>query len=283
MTTKRETIPDIESIAADLVKQSLKILDATQRAAYASEKLSKMDDPVIVEILHAILCNAAKRFPGFREFAESGINGVMLKEKLGSFKFSRVFHFAGKHEYNDIVSIFTSSLPVRISDSDESMFLVYGVPDQTIGHRKALARSHDKTVLDKIGYDINPLVIDQLLRNPKITEDDVVKIAARRPNHAKILTVIFNNKRWTAYYKVKLALAANPYSPPGISRQLLPFLFHKDLCGLALDGAISQEVKSEARRIAQIKKDPDTVHIPPVDKEPEEKPLLNKRVYDIED
>ena len=280
---KIEPVPDIEGLAGDLVKKSLRILDPTQKAAYACEKLAKLDAPVIVEILHIILCNAAKRLSGYREFAERGINSTMLAQKLGSFKLSRVYHFAKKHEYLDIVSLFSTTSPIRISNGDENLFLVYGASDQTVGHRKSMARSHDKTVLDKIGYDPNPMVIRQLLVNPRITEEDVVKIAARRPNHANVLTEIFKNKKWLASYKIKHSIAANPYTPIGISRQIIPFLLQGDLKELEQNGSVADELKTEARRIYEIKKNPNTVFIPVIEEKPDDIPVKEKQVYDLKD
>ena len=73
---------------------------------------------------------------------------------------------------------------------EEDLFLVYGLADKSTGHRRSMAKSNDKLVLDKVGYDQDPRVIRQLLLNSRMTERDIVKIAARRPNVPEVLTEI---------------------------------------------------------------------------------------------
>ena len=68
-----------------------------------------------------------------------------------------------------------------------------GIPDYgrgrplTLGERKSLARRPDRAMLDRLLHDPHPDVIRRLLRNPRLTEDDVVRLAARRPGRPEVL------------------------------------------------------------------------------------------------
>jgi hypothetical protein len=245
--------PSPQEIAADFVQKGLGILEPAQRAAYMAERLAQLDAKTLVEVLRTIFEGAAKRVEGYREFLESGINPVAIRDQLGRFKFSRVYHYASRSKYDEIVSLFSRSRPARSADGDEDMFLVYGEAERTVGERRFMARSTDKSQLDKIGYDLNPLVIRQLLTNPRLTEQEVLKIASRRPNTAEVLTEIYQNKKWLARYIIKFALAANPYTPPHIGRALLPFLLMKDLRQLRLDGTLTESIRQDAERLYQVK------------------------------
>lgn len=274
----------VVEIADDVVKKALGILDATQRAAYVCTRLTALEDHQVVEIIHQFMCGAAKRYEGYRDFLESGIDGDMLKEQLGRFKFSRIYHFAKKHEYLDVIALFTVARAARTPDGDEDKFLVYGMADRTVGERKYLARSLDKEKLDKIGYDLNPIVIRQLLINPRLTEIDVVKIAARRPNYPEVLEEIYKNKKWLALYQVKKALVANPYTPPRVAFTLLPFLMKKDMLDMSNDGMVAREVQLEARKLYKLKLDPDAQPDPEYgsDDDPQED-ADPKRVYSLDE
>jgi hypothetical protein len=255
-TSKIEQISaETESLADDIVKKACGILEPVQRAVYVSERLSQIDEEQIAQILHTIFKRAAKRTPLYRKFLESGINASVLKSELGNFKFSRLYHFAQRNGFDAVVALFSSSPSARKSNGDEDMFLVYGASDRTVGERRFMARGQDKVSLDKVGYDLNPLVIRRLLQNPRMTEPDVIKIIARRPNTAEVLTEIAENKKWLTRYIVKLALASNPYTPPRLARSMLPFLLAKDLYEIKNDGCLSKPVREDADKLYRLRKD----------------------------
>ena len=100
--------------------------------------------------------------------------------------------------------------------------------DKTLGERKALAMSKDCDVLDRLMRDRNEQVISILLRNPRITELDVVRIAAAPRVSLGAIEAIMNNHKWIRRYAVKKALVFNVYTPRNIARSLLPALQESD-------------------------------------------------------
>ncbi|MEP7049814.1 MAG: hypothetical protein ABJB12_05650 [Pseudomonadota bacterium] len=91
----------------------------------------------------------------------------------------------------------------------------------TVGERKSLARSPNRRAFEKLLRDPHPLVIRQLLENPRLTEDDVVRIAARRPVRSEALAAIAAHGRWLSRPRVRLAVLFNPGSPPALAMPLL--------------------------------------------------------------
>jgi hypothetical protein len=74
----------------------------------------------------------------------------------------------------------------------------------------------------------DPAVIRSLLRNLRLIESDVLRIASLQPTSLRVLEEVFTNLKWIARYRVKKALVYNPYCPPAIALHLLKFLFVGD-------------------------------------------------------
>jgi hypothetical protein len=91
----------------------------------------------------------------------------------------------------------------------------------SVGERRSLARSPNRRVLEKLLRDPHPLVLRQLLGNPRLTEDDVVRLAARRPLHDAIVETLAESPRWVRRPRVRLTLLLNPGTPEQVSMPLL--------------------------------------------------------------
>jgi hypothetical protein len=103
----------------------------------------------------------------------------------------------------------------------------------SLGERKALARRPDRFTLDRLLRDPHPHVIRTLLANPRVTEDDVVRLAAKRPTYGDLQSEIAKSPRWSIQPRVRLALVQNPFTPAAIAVPLLPLLVRSDLAQVA--------------------------------------------------
>lgn len=99
----------------------------------------------------------------------------------------------------------------------------------TLGERKAHARRPDRFMLDRLLRDHEPVVIRNVLGNPRITEDDVVRLAARRPNVAVVLEEVAKHPRWSQSMRVRRALVLNPHTPTSVAVPLLSLLLRHEL------------------------------------------------------
>jgi len=98
----------------------------------------------------------------------------------------------------------------------------------TLGERKSLARRPDRETMQRLLADPHPDVIRRCLRNPRMTEDDLVPLAAKRPGRAEVLVEIARSK-WVHRPRVRLALALNPATPVEIAVRMAGLLLRPEL------------------------------------------------------
>jgi hypothetical protein len=121
----------------------------------------------------------------------------------------------------------------------------------TLGHKKALARANrDPDLLARLAAEGDPVVVRELLANPQLTEDFVVRIAARRPCRPTTLRCIWEARRWRSRTAVALAVARNPYAETALAAGILPVLAAAELREIAADGALHPLVRALADRLA---------------------------------
>jgi hypothetical protein len=117
----------------------------------------------------------------------------------------------------------------------------------SLGERKSLARGRDRTLLARVLRDPHPDVIRILLRNPALIEDDIVRLCALRPISAEVLAEVFRTPRWILRYRVKHALARNPYTPEDLAVQLVPHLTPSDRRELGYASHASERLRTACR------------------------------------
>lgn len=122
-----------------------------------------------------------------------------------------------------------------------------GGRELTLGERKSLARGRRREVLERLLRDPDESVLTILLGNPRITEDDVVRLAARRPTTAAAQRTILRCERFIARYSVKRALVLNPYTPTDLAARLVVLLTQPDQQAVAEDPSLNEAVRQAAR------------------------------------
>ena len=120
-------------------------------------------------------------------------------------------------------------------------------PDLTLGERKSLARTRRRELLDRMLRDPDPTVLTILLENPRVTEADVVRLAARRPTTPELQRVLFRCARFRTRYEVRRALILNPHTPSDLAAQLTCLLNAIDLRRVVQDNQLSDAVRASAR------------------------------------
>lgn len=117
----------------------------------------------------------------------------------------------------------------------------------SLGERRALARRPSRAQLDRLLDDPHPMVVRIVLANPLITEDDVVRMAARRPAHGAIAVEIASTH--TRSRRVRMAIIQNPSGPPAVSVPLLTLLSRPELRQVARAANLRAVVRATAQQL----------------------------------
>jgi len=128
-------------------------------------------------------------------------------------------------ELDDEIALTTDNAEPRARD----------VPDYgrgrtlTLGERKSLARRPPPHLLDKVLADPHPDVIRNLLAAARLTEDDVVRLATKRPGKPEVLQEVARHPRWCQRPRVRLALVMNPATPSELAISMVALLRRNEL------------------------------------------------------
>ena len=119
----------------------------------------------------------------------------------------------------------------------------------TVGERRSLARRPDRRAFERLLADPHPLVLRQLMQNPKLTEDDVLVLATRRPARITALKQIVAAPGWLSRQRVRMAILLNPGTPSYIAMPLLILCTRPELRELADAADIPLVVRVTAREL----------------------------------
>ncbi|MBM4357499.1 MAG: hypothetical protein FJ096_05240 [Deltaproteobacteria bacterium] len=131
----------------------------------------------------------------------------------------------------------------------------------TLGERRALARKPSRAMLTKLLLDPHPLVVRIVLANPRVTEDDVVMMAARRPTFPEVAVEI--GKAWSRRPRARLAVVLNPGSPPAVSVPMLGLLARHELAEVMRATDLLPVVRATASELHELRPPLRSVERPP--------------------
>jgi hypothetical protein len=113
-----------------------------------------------------------------------------------------------------------------------------------------LAVKADRTERSLLLQDNDPRVLLSLLRNPRVTVDEVVRLAKSSYVTFQIAEVIMKASQWMASLDVRLGLIHNPKTPQAFALRILPTLPEAEIRTIARAGT-SMALKQAALRKLQ--------------------------------
>jgi hypothetical protein len=120
----------------------------------------------------------------------------------------------------------------------------------TLGERRNLARRSDRHGFDALLRDPHPMVVSELLANPKTTEDDVVRLAALRPARASSILAIAKT-RWLTRRRVRMTVLQNPGSPTRVALPLVGLCTRTELLELSRGADVPVILRITANELAE--------------------------------
>lgn len=117
--------------------------------------------------------------------------------------------------------------------------------------RAKLAMKGDREARNILIRDPNRVIAQAVVNNPRITEQEVEKIASMRAVSEDILRQVANNRQWARHYPIVHNLARNPRTPIANVLSILSRLQLKDLAALSKNRNVSDAVRRQALRLSQ--------------------------------
>jgi regulator of extracellular matrix RemA (YlzA/DUF370 family) len=115
--------------------------------------------------------------------------------------------------------------------------------------RMKLAMKGDREARSILIRDSNKVVCSAVVKNPRVTEQEVENIASMRTVADEVLRLIALNRSWARSYPIIHNLARNPRTPIPTVMNILPRIRTKDLLNLTQNRNVSEAVRRQAYRL----------------------------------
>ncbi len=112
-----------------------------------------------------------------------------------------------------------------------------------------LAPKADRSERTVLLQDNDAQVLYSLLKNPRITTEEVIRIARSPLLATATADLIAKSTLWASNSEVRSALVHNPRTPTPLALKLLPTLTEPDIRQIAKSSAVSQALKQAALRM----------------------------------
>ena len=123
-----------------------------------------------------------------------------------------------------------------------------------IGEKIKMALTGDKEWRKILVKDSNKLVSSGVLKNPRISEGEVLTILKAGSLNDEIMRIICANKEWVKNYPIRKALVENSKTPLANALRFLGTLNEKDIANYAKSRNISSVIATQAKRMLLNKK-----------------------------
>lgn len=143
----------------------------------------------------------------------------------------------------------------EVKEEDEAFQSKYQqAQNMGVGAKIKMALTGDKEWRTLLIRDTNKLVNSAVVKNPRITEPEVLTISKSVIQNEEILRVICQNKEWIKNLEIRKALVLNNKTPLPVALRFMGFLSEKDLAAMAKSKNISSVLANQARRMLASKK-----------------------------
>lgn len=140
-------------------------------------------------------------------------------------------------------------------EPDEEYLSKYQLAQEMgIGEKIKMALTGDKEWRKILVKDANKLVSAGVLKNPRMSEPEVLTLLKSGVQNDEIMRLICANKEWVKNYQIRKALIENPKTPLANALRYLGTMNEKDVAGYAKSRNISSVVSTQAKRMLLNKK-----------------------------
>ncbi len=218
----------------------------------AARLLARLPPIDATELLQEVIDLAREGFEPAREVLPAFTRA--LEMEAGQIPYaSALRRIAALSDLKEVETLFPGADPVQEYDPDAAARADARLFTQSLGHMKVQARiTRNPDQLTRLAAASNAEVVRNVLINPRMTEDIVVRIAARRPARPEPLVEIWHSNKWSVRPMVRRALAFNPFLPPDVAAKILPLLSVNDLKELSVDRSVHPALREQAKALLDV-------------------------------
>lgn len=145
--------------------------------------------------------------------------------------------------------------PAEMEEEGEEFLSKFKIAQMMgIAEKIKMALSGDKEWRSILIKDSNKLVSASVIKNPRITEAEILSLIKAGVQNDEIMRLICANKEWIKNYLIRKALVENPRTPIPNALRYLATLGEKDVAGYAKSKNISSVISTQAKRMLLNKK-----------------------------
>lgn len=145
--------------------------------------------------------------------------------------------------------------PGEIDEDGEEFLSKYKIAMvMGIGEKIKMALTGDKEWRSILIKDANKLVSGSVIKNPRITDGEILTVLKAGIQNDEIVRLIIANKEWTKNYMIRKALIECPRTPLPNALRFLSTLNEKDVASYAKSKNISSVISTQAKRLLLAKK-----------------------------
>jgi CBS domain-containing protein len=229
------------------------IQDVKQRSYAVADRLKALPNDEVVGAIKTIREKALEGHGDYLRLYNGLLMSGTLVRVMGAPRMSELVEAAQRLCEYDVVSLLVDLPTEGTGENDYQPYLDADLREAPVGMRKSLARKLDFRMIKRIAKDQDPRVVGILLNNPRLTESEVVRIAATRPTSPRVIEEIYGHPRWISRYTVKKVIVLNPHTPLSIALRLLTYLLVQDLEEVCASADLDPLVLERAGRIVAMK------------------------------
>lgn len=117
-----------------------------------------------------------------------------------------------------------------------------------VSEKIKMALTGDKEWRSLLIKDPNKQVSASVVKNPRISEAEILGTVSTTVQHDEIMRLICNNKEWVKNYQIRKALVLNCKTPLPLALRFMATLTDKDIATLAKSKNVATVISTQARR-----------------------------------
>jgi hypothetical protein len=273
ITFNQQRLIRVPAIIDAILNNSFRTVEADRRASETKREFFEKERGAqqIANELRAQGRDAAAEFIEKAEFAEtldqeSGLtyeDAFLIAQHIEipdseiddswmSLEYIEEFYEESPEERQAIVNKIIGDFRVEENDiTAERVSTISRILKMTMKDRVKLAMKGDREARTILIRDPNRIVSSAVINNPKITEQEVEKIAAMRTVPDDVLRQIATSRKWSRNYMIAHNLARNPRTPLGNVFTILSRLQLRDLSAITKNRNVPDAVRKQAMRLVQ--------------------------------